>query len=119
LRIRTSSELILMNSLVIVLIVVIALSPSHILSIIIGLPFVLFFPGYALVTALFIKKEELDSIERVLLSFFMSIVVVSLLGLILNYTPWGIRLEPLLYSIGSFILIALTIAWLRVRRLSE
>jgi len=69
--------------------------------------------------ALFTKKEGMGGIERVALSFGLSIAVVSLIGLILNYTPWGIRLEPILYSVASFILIASIIAWLRRRRLTE
>jgi len=112
-RIGTRNELILLNLLVIVLIAVFNLFPSNILRIILGAPFLLFFPGYALVTALFIKKEELDGIERVLLSLVMSIVIILLLGLILNYTPWGIRPEPVLYSTALFIFITSVIAWLR------
>jgi uncharacterized membrane protein len=53
----------------------------------------------------------------VALSFALSIAVVPLIGLILNYTPWGIRLESVLYSVASFVLIASIIAWLRRRRL--
>jgi uncharacterized membrane protein len=112
-RIGTRNELILLNLLVIVLIAVFNLFPSNILRIILGAPFLLFFPGYTLVTALFSKKEGLDGIERVLLSLVMSIVVVLFLGLILNYTPWGIRPEPILYSTALFIFITSVIAWLR------
>lgn len=69
------------------------------LRIIFGLPLVLFVPGYMLVSALFPKKEELDSIERIALGFGLSIAVVPLLGLLLNFTPWGIRLDPILVSL--------------------
>ena len=118
-RIGTRNELIILNLLVIVLIVVFNLSPSNILRIILGVPFLLFFPGYALMTALFIKKEGLDGIERVLLTLVMSIVIVLFLGLILNYTPWGIMSEPILYSTALFILITSIIAWWRWRWLSR
>jgi len=53
----------------------------------------------------------------VALSFGLSIAVVPLIGLILNYTPWGIRTEPVLYSVASFILITSIIAWVRRRQL--
>jgi uncharacterized membrane protein len=56
--------------------------------------------------ALFPKREKMGGIERIALSFGMSLAVVPLLGLILNYTPWGIRLESILYSVASFIFIA-------------
>ena len=117
--IRVKDELIPLNLLVIVLVAIIILFPSNILRIILGLPFLLFFPGYTLVAALFTKKEGMGSIERVALSFGLSIAVVPLIGFILNYTPWGIRTEPVLYSVASFILITSIIAWLRRRRLPE
>ena len=118
-RIRVKNELIPLNLLVIVLIAAIILFPSNVLRIILGLLFLLFFPGYTLMAALFIKKEGIDSIERVALSFGMSIAVVPLIGLILNYTPWGIRLESVLYCVALFILVTSVIAWLRRRRLPE
>ena len=119
LRIRIGSGLILQGILIIVLIIVVTLIPSNILRIIIGLPFVLFSPGYTLMLALFPTREQIRNIERVALSFGMSIAIVPLLGLIMNYTPWGITIESTLYSITGFILIVSIIAWLRLRRLSE
>ena len=82
--IRVKDELIPLNLLVIVLVAVIILFPSNVLRIILGLPFLLFFPGYTLIAALFIKREGMGSIERVALSFGLSIAVVPLIGLILN-----------------------------------
>jgi uncharacterized membrane protein len=70
-----------------------------------GAPFLLFIPGYLMVFALFPAKKTdrgIDGIERVALSFGLSIALVPLLGLILNYTPWGIRLEPILLSVFFF-----------------
>ena len=118
-RIRVKNELIPLNLLVIVLIAAIILFPSNVLCIILGLPFLLFFPGYTLMAVLFTKKEGMDGIERVALSFGMSIAVVPLIGLILNYTPWGIRPESVLCCVALFILITSVIAWLRRRRLPE
>jgi len=117
LRIRIGNGLLPLNLLVWLLIVAIIFLPLNVLRIILGLPFILFFPGYALAAALFPKKEGIGSIERLTLSLAMSFVTVSLIGLILNYTPWGIRLEPMLYSIASFIFITSVIAWFRRRRL--
>jgi uncharacterized membrane protein len=119
LRIKLGYGLIPLNLLAWVLILFITFFPPNVLRIILGIPFLLFFPGYSLVAALFTKKEGMGSIERVALSFGLSIAVVPLIGLILNYTPWGIRLEPILYSVASFILITSIIAWLRRRRLTE
>lgn len=77
---------------------------NSIIRTLLGIAFVLFIPGYVLIGALFPKKDDIDSIERIALSFGLSIVVVPLIGLGLNYT-FGIRLIPILislciYSIG-------------------
>jgi len=119
LRIKPGSGLLLLNLLVVVLAVVIFFLPSNTLRIIIGLPFVLFFPGYALIAALYIRKAGMGGVERIALSLGLSIAVVPLIGLILNYTPWGIRLESILYSVASFIFIMSVIAWFRRKRLLE
>ncbi|MFB0556619.1 MAG: DUF1616 domain-containing protein [Dehalococcoidia bacterium] len=90
---------------------------SGVSRIIFGLCLVLFFPGYTLLSALFPRKGNLSNIERVALSFGLSIAIVPLVGLILNYTPWGIRLYPILIAITIFIFAAAAIAWQRQRRL--
>lgn len=72
------------------------------LRIVFGIPLILFIPGYALIAALFPKNDDLDGIERIALSFGLSIAVVPLIGLALNYTPWGIRLDPVLTSLVIF-----------------
>jgi hypothetical protein len=73
---------------------------------ILGSIFVLWLPGYTFIKALFPTKvpiqtssENLDKIERVALSVGMSIALVPITGLLLNYTPWGIRLTPITISL--------------------
>ena len=95
------------------LILVIVLVPANAARIVLGLPFLLFFPGYVLVAALFPRRTDLDVIKRVALSFLLSIALTALIGLVLNYTSWGIRLYPILISISIFILIVSVIAWYR------
>ena len=118
-NIKTRNELIPLNLLVFVLMVAIIFFPSNVLRVILGLPFLLFFPGYVLVAALFPKKKGVDNIERVALSFGMSILVVVLIALIFNYTPWGIRVETLLYSTAFFIFATSIVSWLRRKKLPE
>ncbi|SES64665.1 Uncharacterized membrane protein [Methanococcoides vulcani] len=84
-----------------------------------GLPMVLFLPGYALIAALFPGKDDLDGIERLALSFGLSIAVVPLIGLALNYTPWGIRLFPILISLSAFTVIMCAVAVFRRNNLPE
>lgn len=47
------------------------------------------------------SASGIDGIERVALSFGLSIAVTPLIGLILNFTPWGIRLVPILLGISA------------------
>lgn len=90
---------------------------SGVPRIIFGLCLVLFFPGYTLLSAIFPKKRDLSGVERIALSFGLSIAVVPLIGLILNYTLWGITLYPILISITGFILACSAVAWRRQLRL--
>ena len=98
---KTDLFIIIICSLVLV---PLALFTSGALRIVLSLAFVLFFPGYTLIAALFPAKGRLDGIERVALSFGLSLAVVPLIGLVLNFTPWGIRFEPILFSLLGFIL---------------
>lgn len=85
--------------------------------IVFGLLFTLFFPGYALLSAIFPKRDKLGGIERIALSFGLSIAIVPLIGFILNFTPWGIELYPIVISVTIFILAASVVGWYRQRRL--
>ncbi|MCW3128994.1 MAG: DUF1616 domain-containing protein [Methanophagales archaeon] len=80
---------------------------------VVGFPLVLFLPGYSLVSAFFPRKDELDTIERIALSIGLSICVVVFIGLALNYTPWGIRLGPVLLALSAFTLIGTAVSALR------
>ena len=87
--------------------------------IILGLPLVLFLPGYALIATLFIRKDDLDGIERIALSFGLSIAITPLLGLALNYTPFGIRLSPVLIVLSIFTISLALGAYVRRSRITE
>ncbi|SEP10291.1 Uncharacterized membrane protein [Halorientalis persicus] len=98
------------------------------LRVVLGLPLVLFVPGYVFIAALFPEAGEspadsesdpaatdsessgIDGIERVALSFGLSIAIVPLIGLVLNFTPWGIRLIPILTALNGFTLAATAVA---------
>ena len=118
-RIRAQSDLLLIDIVTVLLIVVITFSPDNVLRIAFGLLLVLFFPGYTLVAALFPGKSQLVGIERLALSFVLSMAIVALIGFILNYTPWGVRLYPVLIAITIFILATSLITWYRRHRLVE
>jgi len=64
-----------------------------------GSLFVLYLPGAALIELLYPRRGDLTQLERVALSLGLSLAIVPLIGLILNYTPWGIRLDPIITSL--------------------
>lgn len=84
--------------------------------VVLGLVLVLVIPGYTLTTALFPQREGLDGIERLALTLGLSIAVVPLIGLILNYTPWGIRLSPIAVSLVIFIAFMVAVSSFRRAR---
>ncbi|MDD1698102.1 MAG: DUF1616 domain-containing protein [Methanoregula sp.] len=77
------------------------------------LPLMLFIPGYCAIAALFPNDGDLTFIERIVLSIGLSIIVVPLICFGLNFTPWGIRLDPVVLSLTLFSLVTLIIAWYR------
>jgi uncharacterized membrane protein len=72
------------------------------LRFVLTIPVALFIPGYCLIAALFPGKSDIGLAERIMLSIGLSIAVVPLIGLGLNFTPWGIRLDPILISLSLF-----------------
>jgi len=73
---------------------------------VVGSLFVFYLPGFALIEALYPKREDLEPLERLALSIGLSLALVPLVGLVLNYTPWGIRLDPIFVAL-AFLTIAL------------
>ena len=117
------SEFTLIAVLGLVLLLLIALgveglpAPLPLLRLLLGLPFVLFIPGYALQAALFPRADDLDGPERLALSFGLSVAVVPPIALLLDWLPWGIRLWPIVVSESLVILTFSAVALLRRHRL--
>ena len=118
-RLKVPKELLLLNAVTVLLVLAIILLPSSALRFILGVPFLLFAPGYALIAALFPRKKQIDTLERIAYSLGFSVATVALIGLALNYTPWGVRLYPVLISIAFFVLAMSAIAWYQWYRLPE
>jgi len=85
-----------------------------------GVIFILFLPGFALIKALFPNKSRLnnpsvsmDKLEQVALSIGLSLALSPLVGLILNFTPWGIRLASVTFSLLALTIILGTVALFR------
>ncbi len=99
-------------SLIIGTFILVLQTPPQLIALryVLGSIYVLYLPGYTLIEALYPRPEELEPLERLALSIGLSLALVPLVGLILNYTPWGIRLEPITISLAILTLILSTIA---------
>lgn len=91
-----------------------------------GFIFVLFLPGYAFIKAIFPRKlpvttsnQEMCGNERIMLSIVMSLILTPIVGLILNYTPWGIRLAPITLSLLALTVVSSVVAILREHQALE
>jgi len=120
--IRIERDLLYIMLLSLLLALLIALGDKYYANygrIVLGLPFVLFFPGYLLIAAMFPKKADLGGIERFALSFGLSIAIVPLIGLGLNYTPWGISLIPVIVSLLVYTFLLSGITFFRRRKIQQ
>jgi hypothetical protein len=64
-----------------------------------AIAFVLFLPGNALVQLLFAHRNT-EQTEQMVLSVALSMAIVSIIGLILKYTPLGITVQSVVISIS-------------------
>lgn len=92
---------------------------TSLIRVTLGLIFIVFLSGYALVSALFPARSVITDVERIALSISMSIVVVPIIGIILNFTKMGIRPGPMNISITLIIILLCIIANERRKRLSD
>lgn len=102
------------------------LQPYIVIRYVLGTIFIFWLPGYTFIKALFPQTpthkpgtglthtvQNLDTIERIALSIGLSLALVPIVGLLLNYTPWGIRLAPITLSLTALTLTFATAALLR------
>ncbi len=83
-----------------------------------GSALVVLLPGYVSIEALF-PKREIDDLERLALSLGLSVAIVALIALVLNYTPWAIRLNSIVSAIvGYCVTIGVTAKWRKFKILN-
>jgi len=89
------------------------------LRLIFGLPLVVFIPGYALVTTLFPSSEALDGLERIALGFGLSLAIIPLMALGIEFSPWKLTLGPIAGSLLALSVLLTLVAIWRRHRLSK
>ncbi len=87
------------------------------IRIFLGTLLVLFLPGYSLIAIFFPRKDDLNLIERVALSFGLSIAIIPFLSWALIYTPFGLRLAPVLIVLSTFTISLSLVALVRRMKL--
>ncbi len=93
------------------------------IRVVLGLVFVLFAPGYAVVSLL-VPATDLETgsrvtvTERVVLSIGLSVIVVPLVGIVLSYTRWGLQPAAVLGAVGVLTLLLLLLAGIRRYRVA-
>src|SRR5438876_5147113 len=88
--------------------------PDIVLIRIVTLPLVLVLPGYALTSAL-LPAHSLGAAERLVFSLGLSLIIVILGGLALNWTPFGLNTGSWAVLLGGITLIASAVALVRRR----
>ena len=76
--------------------------------VIFGSVFVLFLPGFV-ITYLFFNEEEVDMLEKIALSFALSIAVVPLMTFYTNFLL-GIKISALSVAVNVLVIVALAYA---------
>lgn len=78
------------------------------IRVILGIPVFLFIPGYLLIAIFFPERDQLEGIERISISFGLSIASVTLIGLLFNFaftiSPLLILLTICLFSLASIVI---------------
>ncbi len=77
-----------------------------------GLPLLLFLPGYAVLAALYPYRRDIEPAGRLALSFLLSLAVVALVALVLNSLPGGVDRASIVLAISAIIVAFTALAWL-------
>ena len=106
--------------IIVITIVAVALAfvvpPDSVPGRILTLPLVLVLPGYALMASV-LPRRSLGTVECLVFSLGLSLVIVVLGGLVLNWTPFGLRASSWSLLLGSITLGACAVALARRREL--
>ena len=105
----------------IIMTIIFVITPSlndSFIKTVLGIPMVLFIPGYILTSVLFIGIDDVETTRRIALSFGLSIAIIPLLGLLLNFT-FGLTLIPVLAILCIYDILFIFVAKYRREKLPE
>ncbi len=114
---RLEKDLLVVILLVVLLGIVLAVAPDSVIRAVLGIPAALFFPGYALTAALYPRRDGLEGVPRLALSLGLSLAVVPIVGVVLNFTPWGLTAVSSVTVLGLLVVGLCVVAWVRRGRL--
>jgi len=75
-----------------------------------------FLPGYCLVNILFLAKNKIDLIEKLVLSVALSFGLTGIVGLFLGLSPIGMNFLSITISMSILVLVLAMIAFVRKTR---
>lgn len=113
---RRPDDLVIANAISVAVIVAVFTLEDSPLRAVLGLVFVLVLPGYVTTAALFPSRERIDWIERGALSLGLSVAIVPLVGLLLDYIA-EIDIASIALSMGAYIALLSVLAYYRRMRL--
>jgi Protein of unknown function (DUF1616) len=93
-------------------------APLSTIRYIVGAIFVLILPGFSILQLVFPTKD-ISNLERLALSLALSLALVPLIGLVMAYTPLGIRLLPLVIFLSLLCISISIIGAYRKYRISK
>lgn len=80
--------------------------PFVLVRYLLGSVFIMFLPGYSVLRSLFPERmrvsgqdREVEGAERIVLAIVMSMALVPMVGLLLNYTPFGLSTSSITMSL--------------------
>ncbi len=74
--------------------------PDSLITVIVGIPFILFFPGYAILSVVFPSAKHLATVERMVISLGLSIAIAPVVGIGLNLFEIGAGMSLILLIIA-------------------
>jgi len=93
--------------------------PDTVLPILLGIPFLVFLPGYAILVVLFPARKDLNVLERSAISFGVSLAIVPVVGIGLNLFEVGAKLSLILEIISVIALLFALIGLFARQRAAE